>query len=100
MQPLPDHENFDCRQGYKDHEYPSAQEEARNAFYQGFVTDFEFKALANGIAVINYDNELVWLNLPIGRTEFPKTRRLTRQRIIEIRGDHLVGSGKGDTTLD
>lgn len=93
-------EVFDCRKGYPPDKYPSTEEEARNAYYQGFITDWERKQLVFGYAIINYHNELVWLRLPAELDEFPTTRLLTKDRMHDIKVDHMLGVSDGKTLID
>lgn len=92
---MADLDTYDFRRGYTDDmEDPTAEEEARNAFYQGFITEYERLNLIRGFAVINYQSELVWLDRRV------PTETLNRERIDRIRTEHLLGIGDGKTTKE
>jgi hypothetical protein len=91
-------EVFDPLKGYSKDNPPSSAEEARNAYYQGFVTEYEYNLLRRGNAYIRDDGYLVFLILPRGhKVPHPATQLLTKQRMEDIRIDHMLGHGDGNT---
>jgi len=89
-----DDEVFAPLKGYPSGREPTTDEEARDAYYQGFITGYEYVALRNGKAVIDRESKLVWFY-----TE-RSSRLLNRSRMLEIQTDHLFGIGDGTTTRD
>lgn len=87
-------EVFDSHKGYRElGRDPDFREEARDAYYQGFITDYERNMLMTGRMIIDNQANLVWL-----WTDKPK-RRLTRLRMLEIQRDQLMGISDGTTSL-
>jgi len=93
-------EVFDPLKGYEDGREPTSEEEARNALYQGFVTEWEFAYLRVGFAIIDHNSYLIWLTVPTGHDVPPEKRLLSRDRMLLIQADHLLGIGDGKTIRD
>lgn len=104
IRPLPEWDRFDPTRGYSEaiehygnvHMWfgalPQAQV-ARNAYYQGFITEWEFAQVQDGYFEIN-------LYGYIHRTNpNPSRELLTKERIEQIYIDMLLGLGDGKTSL-
>lgn len=76
------------------------EELARNAYYQGFVTEFEYQHLVSGKGVFHEDGKIRWIiDLP-GKKPGPyPDEKLTAERIEMIVANHLLGIGDGDVSF-
>lgn len=107
---LPETDQFDPFKGYETvcnkigrHNWFSAVPSvtlARNAYYQGFITEWEYLQISSGKGVIREDGSLRWIHSLPGYPPGPyEDQYLTRERIERIRGDQLLGLGDGRTSL-
>jgi hypothetical protein len=72
---------------------------ARNAYYQGFITEWEHRQITAGKAIFLEDGHLRWIkDLPDCPGPHPDTL-LTKTRMLQIQADYLLGIGKGETSL-
>lgn len=74
---------------------------ARNAFYQGFITEWERDLASRGMAIFQQDGHVKWIkDLPgkPSREPYPDVL-LTRSRMDRIKADHMLGIGDGKTSI-
>jgi hypothetical protein len=70
---------------------------ARNAYYQGFITEYE-RTHVVGKGVFTEDGCLKWIHDLPGKPKGPyPIQELTKERIEMIYANHLLGLSDGDT---
>lgn len=73
---------------------------ARNALYQGFITEWEHVMIVRGYGTFTSYGTLKWLmDLPQKRKGPYPEEILTRHRIEMIRANHMLGIGDGECSF-
>lgn len=72
-------------------------ERARDAYYQGFISLWEFNAINLDKAFIETDGTLIFHDRPAYIFGVPTFQELTAERAILIQGNHLLGLSDGKT---
>lgn len=90
-------EMFDPAKGYEQAGHmPDLPTRARNALYQGFITEWEHLMIKGTWGSIHKDGWLRWSRAALDN--YPVSDcLLTRARMIEIQADQLLGLGNGKT---
>jgi hypothetical protein len=95
---------FDPRKGYEPDRQIEEYEVARNAYYQGYVTDWEYKQLIKEDYFIDDKGILKSLRgmhtSEKGELTIMHTAILTLDRMSMIQAKHLLGVGDGRTSFD
>lgn len=104
---IPEYDRFDPFMGYeeiiedlgKDYWFSTISYTtlARNAYYQGFITEYERQNVV-GKGIFTEDGCLKFIKDLPGKPKGPyPIQELTKERIEMIYANHLLGLGDGDT---